>query len=137
MPLLDAISLGLHSQSKDYKDDGNNAPGEAEAITAATSITKPGATVFGPPLTQRVGDKTTAQENEDKDSEDESSAGSSCKEDVSETEKDSANLVDDTPPARDKLLVDGEQSHASVVVSPRHFKRYTDRPNGGRHSTNT
>ena len=71
-------------------------------------------TAFGPPPTQRVGDnKTTGLENDDKGSEtNDGSASSSYREDVSETEKDSANLGNDTP------LFDGEQSHISVVGLP-------------------
>ena len=67
--LSGTICTGLCSQSKDKKDDNNNAPEEVEAPAAGTSTTKPGVTAFGLPLTQQVGYKMARLENYDKDSE--------------------------------------------------------------------
>ena len=106
--LFGNIRDGLCSQSKGNKDNNNNAPEEVVATRAATSTTKPGVTAFGPPLTQRVGDKTTGPKHDDKDGEDDGSASPSYRQDASETEKDSENLGSDTPP------VDGEPSHTSL-----------------------
>ena len=108
--VLGTIRAGLCSLSKNKKDENNNAPEEVVATAAATS-TKTGATAFGSPFTQQVADKTTRLKNDNKDNEDDGSGGSSYKDDVSETEKDSENLGNDKPPVID------EQSHLSVVCS--------------------
>ena len=52
MPVLDAICVGLCSQSKDKEDDKNNAQEEVVATTAETSTTKPFVTALGPILIQ-------------------------------------------------------------------------------------
>ena len=107
--VLGTIRAGLCSQSKDKKDDNQDAPEEIAAAATSTSTTKPGVTAFGLPFTQRVGDKTTGLKNGVKESEaNDGSVGSSYKRDVSKTEKDSKNLGNDTPPV-------DKQSHASVV----------------------
>ena len=111
MPVFGAICEGICSQSKHKKDNNRNAPEEVEATAAATSTTTTWFKSLCPLLTEWLyPDNNNSETNDVSD-------GSSYKEDIYETEKDSTNLGNDAPP------VNADQSHASVVEDWEYYLR--------------